>query len=57
MSTMVGEYSIEHLLKTAKASVEKKTANSIVLDKEAEDRIPRFDEKGTSVHGEITIPS
>jgi len=46
MPTMIGEYSEGHLLKTAKGAVEKKTLNSTILDKEAEDRIPKFKESG-----------
>ena len=44
--TMIGEYSEEHLLKTAKEAVWKKTCKSTLLDPEAELRIPKFDEKG-----------
>ena len=43
---MIGEYSEEHLLKTAREAVLKKTKNSTMLDKEAEDRIPKFGEEG-----------
>ena len=46
MPTMIGEYSEGHLLKTAKNAVQKKTLNSAILDPEAEERIPKFDEKG-----------
>lgn len=40
-------YSVDHLLKTAKDVVDKKTKHSIVLDRDAEARIPKFHEKGT----------
>lgn len=43
---MIGEYSEGHLLKTAKNAVAKKIRNSTILDPEAEERIPKFDEKG-----------
>lgn len=43
---MIGDFSIGHLLETAKAAVAKKTNNSTVLDREAEDRIPKFKESG-----------
>ena len=39
---MIGEFTEGHLLKTAKDAVSKKTVNSTILDKEAEDRIPKF---------------
>jgi hypothetical protein len=39
---MIGGYTEEHLMKVAKDAVEKKTKNSVVLDRAAEDRIPRF---------------
>lgn len=42
-------YTVPHLLKTAKDVVKRKTANSVVLDDEAEARIPKFHERGTSV--------
>lgn len=48
-TTMIGEYSEAHLLKTAKNAVAKKTKDSTVLDKNAEDRIPKFGEDGKSV--------
>lgn len=41
-------YTIQHLLKTAKGVVERKTQHSVVLDYEAEARIPKFHESGTS---------
>ena len=40
-------YDVGHLLKTAAKAVLNKTADSHVLDKEAEDRIPKFDIQGT----------
>ena len=39
---IIGEYSEGHLLKTAKNAVAEKTKNTTILDKEAEDRIPKF---------------
>ena len=42
MPQMIGEFSEAHLLKTAKNAVAEKTKNSTILDKEAEDRIPKF---------------
>jgi hypothetical protein len=46
---LIGGYTEEHLMKVAKDAVEKKTKNSVVLDRAAEDRIPRF------LMSEITI--
>lgn len=46
MVKMIGDFSEGHLLKTAKEAVEKKTKNTIVLDRDAEDRIPKFGEEG-----------
>ena len=40
---MIGEYSEDHLVRTAKDVVEKKTKGSVVLDPEAEQKIPKFD--------------
>ncbi len=45
--TMIGEFSETHLLNVAKGVVEKKTANSVLLDSNAEARIPKFQLKGT----------
>jgi len=42
---MIGEFSEGHLLKTARDTARKKILNSTILDDEAEDRIPKFDEK------------
>jgi hypothetical protein len=39
-------YSLPHLLKTAKDVVKRKTQQSVVLDRDAEDRIPKFHELG-----------
>lgn len=46
---MIGEYSEGHLLNVAKGVVEKKTANSKILDSEAERRLPKFSSSGTSL--------
>lgn len=42
MSEMIGEFSESHLLNVAKGVVEKKTAGSVLLDTNAEGRIPKF---------------
>jgi len=42
-----GKYTVQKLLDTANDVVKKKTAGSIVLDVEAENRIPKFQEAGT----------
>jgi len=39
-------YTVEHLLKTAKTVVERKTEHSVFLDRDAEARIPKFDARG-----------
>lgn len=44
---MIGEYSEDHLVSVAKEVVEKKTANTVVLDTKAEARIPKFEISGT----------
>lgn len=44
---MIGEFSEAHLLNVAKGVVEKKTADSVLLDSTAEGRIPKFQLKGT----------
>lgn len=43
---LVGEYSEDHLIRTAREIVEKKTKDSVVLDPEAELKIPKFDLEG-----------
>lgn len=43
----IGIYTEEHLLSVAKGVVEKKTADSKILDAAAEGRIPKFNTKGT----------
>jgi hypothetical protein len=48
-------YSVPHLLKTAKDVVKRKTDNSVVLDEEAEARIPKFHEKGASVSRVVPV--
>lgn len=42
----IGGYTESHLVKVAKEAVDKKTKGTVVLDKEAEDRIPKFDNDG-----------
>lgn len=44
---MIGEFSESHLLNVAKDVVEKKTTGSVLLDTNAEGRIPKFQLKGT----------
>ena len=44
----IGSFSEEHLLNVAKSAVEKKTKGSVVLDVDAEARIPKFHTDGTS---------
>ncbi len=46
MEKKIGKYTVEHLINVAKNVVDTKTENSIILDKKAEDRIPKFDYKG-----------
>lgn len=45
MSGKIGEYSESHLLNVAKGVVEKKTADSVLLDANTEGRIPKFELK------------
>lgn len=48
MSTRkIGGYTEAHLVNVAKEAVTKKTAGTVVLDPEAENRIPKFDNAGT----------
>jgi hypothetical protein len=42
----IGEYTEGHLLNVAKGVVQKKTEGSRLLDVDAEERIPKFEEKG-----------
>jgi serine/threonine protein kinase len=49
MSGKIGEYSESHLLNVAKGVVEKKTADSVLLDANTEGRIPKFELKGTEI--------
>ena len=49
MSKKIGEYSEAHLLNVAKGVVEKKTADSVLLDTNAEGRIPKFKLEGTEI--------
>ena len=46
MSSLIGEYSESHLLNVAKGVVEKKTKDSVLLDTNAEGRIPKFKLEG-----------
>lgn len=46
MSVMIGEFTESHLLNVAKGVVEKKTADSVLLDTNAEGRIPKFNLEG-----------
>lgn len=41
-----GKYTVKHLMNTAADVVKTKTQGSIILDKDAEDRIPKFEEAG-----------
>ena len=50
MSNKIGEFSEGHLLNVAKSVVEKKTKDSLILDTEAEQRIPKFETKGEKLH-------
>jgi hypothetical protein len=47
MSGKIGGHSISHLLDVAKSVVEKKTKDTAILDEHAEDKIPKFDTKGS----------
>jgi len=49
MSDKIGEYSTSHLLNVAKGVVEKKTTDSVLLDTDAEGRIPKFKLKELSL--------
>ena len=49
MSKMIGEFTESHLLNVAKGVVEKKTADSVLLDTSAEGRIPKFNLKGNAM--------
>jgi len=48
-NSKIDGYTVKHLLKTAQGVVERKTNNSVVLDVEAEARIPKFHESGTEI--------
>jgi hypothetical protein len=45
-SLIDGKYTPEHLLKCAADVINKKTAGSVVMDREAEARVPKFKEAG-----------
>ena len=42
----IGGYTESHLVGVARDAVCKKTKNTIILDEEAEDRIPKFSNSG-----------
>jgi hypothetical protein len=48
-SLIEGKYTEEHLLATAKSLVIKKTSDSAIFKKEAEDAVPKFEFNGTSI--------
>lgn len=50
MSQKIGGYTEDHLVKVAEDAVRKKTKDTVVLDAEAEDRIPKFDDGGMYVY-------
>ena len=53
MSKKIGGYSETHLVNVARDAVGKKTKNTVVLDQEAEDRIPKFANGG--VYAKISL--
>jgi hypothetical protein len=55
MSAKIGEYTEGHLLSVAKGIVQKKTADSVILDAHAEARIPKFDAKGAFDEGACEV--
>jgi hypothetical protein len=48
----IGDFTEAHLLKVSKDIVAKKTANSVILDVQAEERIPTFSQKGKEKESE-----
>ena len=46
-SKLIGTYTEKHLVGVTENVVKKKTANTVVLDAEAEERIPKLDFAGT----------
>jgi hypothetical protein len=48
----IGDFTEAHLLKVSKDIVAKKTANSVILDVQAEERIPTFCQKGKEKESE-----
>lgn len=46
MSKKIGGFTEDHLVGVARDAVKKKTKNTVVLDTEAEERIPKFDSAG-----------
>jgi hypothetical protein len=55
MSAKIGEYTEGHLLSVARGIVEKKTADSVILDAHAEARIPKFVAEGTFDEGACEV--
>ena len=47
MSTKIGGFTLAHLVSVSEEAVGKKTKDTVVLDSEAEARIPKFDNAGT----------
>lgn len=45
-ATKIGGFSESHLFSVAEEAVKKKTSNTVILDEEAEERIPKFDDGG-----------
>jgi len=45
-TTKIGGFTQAHLVNVAKEAVNKKTKDTVVLDTEAEARIPKFDNAG-----------
>ena len=56
MSKKIGGYTESHLVNVAREAVAKKTKNTVVLDQEAEDRIPKFANEGVCfVHNLVAV--
>jgi hypothetical protein len=52
MSTVEG-YLLERIFHTAEESAAQKTADSVILDQEAEDALPKFELSGTLFSGRV----
>ena len=52
----IGGFSEGHLVKVACENVEKKTKDTVVLDTEAEERIPKFDSAGKKKDAQSSPP-